>query len=288
MLRWTSLIGVVAAVVVIDAQQQAFRSTNRTVALYVTVYDKEGRLVPDLSRKDFQILEDDKPTDITTFSNDVVPITVAAMLDMSNSMTNEYVRVRQSAFHFVDALWDNDRAIIGTFGFEVAVSPLLTADKAILRRVIEQEVWPGGHTPLWTALREGMNALPAAQGRRVVLVLTDGLNSCTIGPCASFSEVKQQAARGEFMIYGIGAQTSPISGEIVPLIEDSGGGHFQLKNKADLGKTFVRVVDELHHQYTIGFSPRTLDGRTHDIGVRITKEGLHARARKHYMAEKER
>jgi hypothetical protein len=66
----------------------------------------------------------------------------------------------------------------------------------------------------------------------------------------------------------------------------TGGGYFELKSPATLVSTFSRVADELHHQYSLGFTPEKLDGKMHDLGVHLSNANLTARARKRYLASK--
>jgi VWFA-related protein len=297
------LAGAVAPPQPTQQRPPAFRTSVRTVAIYATVQDRDGRLVPDLERSDFLILGDGKPVEITVFSNETVPITVAVMLDMSNSVAPEFARVRDAAQHFVDALHPGDRARIGTFGEEVAVSPHLTGDQTLLRRVLREELWPGGGTPLWTALSAGMASLAQARGRRVVLALSDGRDACSVmvvtvvqGPfgarrterggsaCLPFEAIRDRAFADEFMIYAIGMEGPGLDRQLKTLAIETGGGAFQLRRNADLAATFGRVVEELHHQYTIGFVPVAFDGRTHALDVRALRPGLTVRARRSYVA----
>ena len=78
--------------------------------------------------------------------------------------------------------------------------------------------------------------------------------------------------------------TVGLDGDIVGLVEQSGGGHFQLKADADLPATFARVIEELRHQYLLGFAPAALDGKVHRLDVRTTTPGLRVRTRKSYRA----
>jgi len=64
----------------------------------------------------------------------------------------------------------------------------------------------------------------------------------------------------------------------------TGGGYFELTSTNDLGATFAKVADELHHQYALGFTPEKLDGKMHVLDVRLAAEGLSVRARKSYLA----
>ena len=101
---------------------------------------------------------------------------------------------------------------------------------------------------------------------------------------ASHSGVQAHAERGGFMIYAIGLQGTGLDGGMSGLAEDTGGGHFQVGKNDDLGRTFVQVVEELHHQYVIGFSTEALDGRAHKLTVRTKAAGMTVRGRRSYIA----
>jgi len=226
------------------------------------------------------------------------------------------MRVRESTERFIDAITPGDRARLGTFGWEIAISPVLTDDKARLRRVLNEELWPGGPTPLWRALLAAMTSLEGESGRRVVLVLTDGDDSDgyqVSRPTAA--DVERRSVRDGFMVYAIGMERSQktatlawygeggmetsrqvlpaglalggLGDEIVRVVEETGGGHFELQSDADLGDTFARVADELRHQYLLGFAPEALDGKVHTLEVQVKVPGCRARARTSYVAQGE-
>ena len=67
---------------------------------------------------------------------------------------------------------------------------------------------------------------------------------------------------------------------------ETGGGYFELTRADDLRSTFARVADELHQQYALAFAPTKLDGKTHDLEVKLKVKGMKARARKSYLAAK--
>jgi VWFA-related protein len=266
------------------APPQSFRSGVQTVAVYATVSDRNGRLVPNLQREDFRIFDNGRQVDITNFSNELQPITVAVMLDMSGSMVRRFLKLRAATNHFIDALLPWDRARIGSFGVEIAVSPLLTGDKDLLKRVVREELWPGGGTPLWNGIDAAMRSLEGEQGRRVVLVFTDGLDTGSLeGLDGAHGNVERRARDQGFMLYAIGMNPPGLAGDLAGLTEDTGGGHFEMNDGDDLTATFSKVADELRHQYVLGFTPRVLDGKQHKLDVRVTR-GMKARARKNYLA----
>jgi Ca-activated chloride channel family protein len=289
-----------AFVIVQAAQQQPppFRTTSQTVAVYVTVRERSGRLVPDLPRDAFELYDNGQKVDIAVFSSDIKPFTTALLLDMSSSMVSQYRRVVDAAKHFVGVLREDDRVRIGTFGREVAISPLLTGDKATLFRILDDEVWPGGATPLWRGATAAMDSLASETGRRVILALTDGVDSgfdhnCApltsdpyvrAGACPGLADVRRRAIADDFMFYAIGFEGTGLDQGLREIADGSGGGHFRLEKNAELEAAFDRVADELHHQYLLGFSPVALDGLVHRIEVRLTRSGLVAKSRTSYVA----
>jgi Ca-activated chloride channel family protein len=272
-------------------QQPAFKSSVQSVVMYATVRDASGRHVPDLTQDDFDLLDNGKPVAITTFSNDRQPLTVALLLDMSGSMNPSLLRVRDSTLRFIDALLPEDRVRICTFGEEIAISPILSGDKGVLTRIVREELWPGGGTPLWNAVYAGMGSLANESGRRVILALTDGMDADRLpGWKGSFGDVRSRATREGFMLYMIGMENTGLSPEpkqeIAVLLDETGGAHFNVRDSDDLGQTFTRVAEELRRQYLIGFVPAVFDGREHRLELRVKKPGLQARARKTYVAER--
>jgi VWFA-related protein len=282
-LMTAAAIGAVLVVSLV-AQEGRFRTSVDTVSIYATVSDSDGRLVPDLVKEDFTVLDNGTPREITLFSSDIQPITVVIMLDMSGSMFPRFLRLRTSTLSFVDALLPHDRAQIGSFGDEIAISPHLTGDKELLRRVLRNELWPMGGTPIWNALDAAMTALQSESGRRVVLSITDGRNMCSFPRCLRPDDVERRAVREGFMLYAIGMDGTGLDGEIMTMAEETGGGHFALPVGADLSSTFARVADELRRQYLIGFNPTALDGKLHRVDVRVGRPGMKVRARRNYLA----
>jgi len=272
-------------------ERPLFRSAAHTVYVYATVQNKDGRLVTNLTKDDFEVFDNGRPQTVTVFENEPQKITMALLFDMSRSMAKHLPRLREASVAFVRALWPDDRVRIGSFGEEIALSPILTNDKTTLLRVLDEELWPGGSTPLWRAIQAGMLSLGDEPGRRVILTFTDGKNATLFGgrsvdPRLSDSdgETRQRAERDGVMVYAIGLQGLDLGDDMVALADHTGGGHFLAKKTDDLGQTFAQVVEELHHQYVIGFSAGVLDGQSHKLKVQAKPPGMKVRARKSYLA----
>jgi Ca-activated chloride channel family protein len=272
------------------AQQPTFRTGTRTVALYATVIDAQKRLVPDLTEDDFQIFDNDKPQPLDLFVNEVQPITVVVMLDTSASMTGNLKLLEQAAEQFLLRMLPKDKGLVGAFNDKIEFFPsTFTGDRDRLIRAL-RDLDFGNPTRLYDAIAASMDRLHKVDGRRVVLVFTDGEDT---GSNTGAGEVLEQARREEVMIYAIGLRSDYFNGSrqvrskpdsgLKRLAEETGGGYFELDQTSDLAPTFTRVAQELHSQYVLGFTPTTLDGKLHRLSVKA-KPGMIVRARRSYLA----
>ena len=156
-------------------QQPTFRSGAKTVAVYATVTEKDGRLITSLTRDAFEIRDNGKPQPLTVFSTDVQPVSVVMMLDRSGSMRGNVRLVEQAAEAFVNNLGPGDAARIGTFADRIVIQPEgFTSDRGVLLRILRSDLPVTGPTPLWNAISEAIAALKEREGRKVVLVFSDG------------------------------------------------------------------------------------------------------------------
>jgi VWFA-related protein len=196
-----------AALVRAQTQQATFSAGNRTVAIYATVADAGGRLVPDLGRDRFQIDDNGKRQELTVFANEIQPITVVMLLDRSGSMRRNFSLVEKAAEAFVDAMLPADRARIGSFANRIQVDPRdFTSDHDTLNNILHTELQPEGPTPLWNAVNVGITDLLHEEGRRVVLVFTDGMDAPMnfSQTNSSLKDVMKRAEEENVMIYAIG------------------------------------------------------------------------------------
>jgi len=188
-----------------DQQAPIFRGGVQTVALYATVTDESGRLVPDLQQKDFDIYDNGKLQTITVFKSDVQPVTVLLTLDTSGSMTMTLDLLKDAAEAFVIRLLPFDRARITNFDDKIVTSPEFTSDRDELIRYIHEDVGYGNGTRLWDAVDNSMSKLASVQGRRVVLLFTDGDDEGS--RLSTYDAVTKRAESEDFMIYSIGLES---------------------------------------------------------------------------------
>jgi Ca-activated chloride channel homolog len=275
-------------------EQPLFRSSIRTVPVFATVLDASGRIVPDLQRDDFVVLDDGKPVDITLFSNESQPFTAVVMLDQSASMTANLELLNRAAEQFVMRLLPVDRARVGAFSDKIQLSDAFTNNRDSLIADLK-DLQFGNPTRLNDAIAASLDALEGIDGRRVVLVFTDGEDTSSK---TGFRTVLDRARNEEVMVYSIGLESEFFNGvrvqrtrpsrDLRKISDETGGGYFELKKTDQLAPTFTRVASELRSQYLLGFTPSALDGKPHRLEVRLKRPGLSARARKSYLALPER
>ena len=282
--------------------------------------------MPDLKQEEFEVYDNGKRQTLTIFANDIQPITVVMMLDRSGSMVANFDLVRDAAAEFVQQLLPVDKARIGSFADRIQVDPRqFISDKSALSDILQTELQEAGPTPLWNAVNVGITALLHQDGRRVVLVFTDGMDRpMNMSPNnQTLKSVMKAAEEEDVMVYAIGlaghdampfgrpsgggyggwprggrpgyggggygrgAVDRPDPG-LAELAGQTGGGYFELTATNDLKSTFARVADELHHQYALGFTPEKLDGKMHKLEVRLKNPSLNVRARRSYSKKKSR
>jgi Ca-activated chloride channel homolog len=286
---------VLLAVLTIAAQEQpTFRAGTQIVPVYTTVLDSQGRLVPDLEQTDFTILDNGKPQEITFFQNEVTPFTVVVMMDYSASMTANLDLLEAASEQFLLRMLPEDKGQVGAFSDKIQFSGAFTSDRDDLIGALE-DLQFGNPTRLWDAVDASMEELKSVEGRKVVLVFTDGDDTASR---RGMGDVLDRARQEEVMIYAIGLQSEFFNGQrmvrsrpdrsLRRLAEETGGGYFELQKTAELAPTFTRVAQELHSQYTLGFAPATLDNREHKLEVRMKQPGQTARARRSYIASADR
>jgi Ca-activated chloride channel family protein len=287
---------VLAAAVMVSAapHAQRIRVTTQTVPIYATVIDSDRRLVAHLEKDDFEVYDNGKLQTLTNFSNEVTPFSAVVMLDTSGSMTLNLEFVKHAAEEFLIRLLPEDKAKVGAFNDKIQVLPKdgpFTNDRDRLIRILKDGLDFGYPTRLWDAVDESIAHLETLEGRRVVLVFTDGDDTASK---LGLDDVLDRAREKDMMVYAIGLQSDYWNGQsrvrtrpdrgLRKIAEETGGGFFELTKKDDLGPTFTRVAQELHSQYVLGFSPAALDGKVHKLDVKVKRAGMTVRGRRSYVA----
>ena len=272
------------------AQQPTFKAGTQVVSIFATVTDSQKRLVSDLTQEDFSVFDNEKPQPLVYFDNSIHPINVVVMLDTSGSMTLTIDLLKQAAEQFLLRLLPEDKARVGAFNDKIQFNAKWSNNRDQLITDAKNLDYGNG-TRLWDAVGASLDELKTQDGRKVILVFTDGDDTESK---LRLGTVLDRARADEVMIYAIGLESVYFNGQqkvrtkpdggLRKIADETGGGYFELTKASDLAPTFTKVAQELHSQYVIGFTPMTLDNKVHKLAVKMKQPGMTAQARRSYLA----
>ena len=291
---WKPIAGIAALAVAMSltlkAQQPTFKAGTQVVSIFATVTDSQKRLVSDLTQDDFSVFDNEKPQPLVYFDNSIHPINVVVMLDTSGSMTLTIDLLKQAAEQFLLRLLPDDKARVGAFNDKIQFNAKWSNNRDQLITDAKNLDYGNG-TRLWDAVGASLDELKTQDGRKVILVFTDGDDTESK---LRLGTVLDRARADEVMIYAIGLESVYFNGQqkvrtkpdggLRKIADETGGGYFELTKASDLAPTFTKVAQELHSQYVLGFTPMTLDNKVHKLAVKMKQPGMTAQARRSYLA----
>jgi len=256
------------------------------VLVDATVFDKEGNFVNGLGKGDFVVQEEGAPREIIDFAPENRPILLGILLDVSGSMQEKIDEAQKAAIGFVDRLNDADHAMLVEFSEKVYMLSDLTNDWAGLKRLIASTKAIGG-TALYDALHSTLRRLGKRQGRKAIVILSDGedTNSQT-----QFKQVLEEAKGADATIYtialGSGFADPMGHSKLKELAEQTGGRPFNVSKASQLEGVYTKIADELRRQYSLTYASENekFDGRWVPIKIEAKQKGLEVRSRKGYYA----
>jgi len=247
------------------------------VNVFVTVTDAHGAPVGSLKQEDFRLSEDGKPQKIAVFDKQSsLPLSIVLAIDTSLSTRRDLPLELASARRFVHAILRPQDAL-ALFQFSEIVDQLLpfTADLKGIDHAI-QKIHLGSATALYDALYLGSQVLERRQGRKVLVVITDGGDTASK---VDYQDAVRAAQEAEAIVYSIiivpveASAGRDIGGEhaLVQISEDTGGKHYYASSLPQLDDAFKQISDELRTQYLLAYYPsqRVSDSDFRRIDVRL-------------------
>jgi len=283
--------------------------TTQVVNVYVVVRNKNGRLIPDLTKKDFEIKEDNLPQKITYFTRETdTPLTFAIMIDTSPSQERVLdVEQREAKAFLRQIVRPRDLACVIHFDLEVELLQDFTIDQRLLDNAIDETVINGGGhgvlpsplpsrsiggTHLYDSIYLAANELLSHEvGRKVLILLTDGEDQ---GSQESLDQALEAAQKSDCIIYAIdivdrafyGFGNMGFNGDSVlsKLCKQTGGNVIKVKKIRNTSAAFQEIADELRTQYSLGYTPSNprKDFGFRKIQVRVTQSNYKVQARGGY------
>jgi Ca-activated chloride channel family protein len=284
-----------------EKQQATFRSGVDLVTVSATVRDSKGRLVKDLRKQDFEVIDRGERREISEFRAERAPLSLAILFDVSGSMdTADRVTAAKFAAHHLIGQLDGGRDEAGLFAFDSRLREVapFSVDTRALKGALG-EVDPFGATSLHDAISAAAERVAVRpMARRAVVVLTDGIDTASrLSP----AQVSAKAAAIDVPVYIIavvlpiddpgsdratpGSQRqAPASiGTIEDLARWTGGALYYSSTSASAYTSARSVVDELRHLYLIAFEPGAAPG-WHPIEIRTSQKDFVVRTRGGYVA----
>ncbi len=253
----------------------------KLVNVFVTVLDASGAPVGGLVKEDFEIAEDEQPQSIAVFDRESeLPLSIVLAIDTSLSTRKELKLELESARRFVhNTVRRKDAVAVYQFSEKVTELVPFTSDlKRIDRGIARARV--GSATVLYDAIFLGGEALYGRQGRKVMVVITDGGDTYS---SVRYSQAVRAAQVSEALVYGIiivpikSSAGRNTGGEqaLIHLAKETGGKYFYAGTSAELDEAFRKVSEELRTQYLLAYYPgqRLAKSEFRRIQVRVKGEG---------------
>lgn len=269
-----------------------FQSGVDLISVTATVVDREGHLVTGLPIEAFDIFEEGERQTISQFTNERVPVSLAVLLDVSDSMFGQrLVDARTAVERFLFELLDKDDEFsVVVFNHEPRALTRWTQEPDVVRTAMAT-LKPFGSTAIYDAV---LTALPMmdtrTKHRAAVLIISDGADTASD---AALREVRSALIRSDAFVYAIAvdpparrAINETVNVSALNEITGGSGGNTELVHQTgDLVAATARIAEELNNQYVLGYySPRPLDGSYRSIRVRATNPEHRVRARRGYIA----
>ena len=252
------------------------------VELPVMVFDPAGLPISGLEQKNFQVLENGKPQKINSFNYaQNLPISAGLLIDHSGSMEPRMEATKVAAVEFFkDIMKGQDRAFIAGFAFDATKLAPFVSDVAVLEQQVQAIPPASGGTALYDAIITGLYRFRNVQGRKALVVLTDGEDTTSR---ITYDDMLTyvRASRVPLYFVGIGLGFTDISGtsKMKSLAAETGGVAYFIKDVKQLKETYVQLEKDLRSQYLISYYTESTKKDTKYRTVEVKVDRPDARVR---------
>jgi Ca-activated chloride channel family protein len=295
---WLAVFAVFLAIPVVsgssrtaDGGQPIFRAGVDLVTFAATITDRKGNIVTDLTRDDFEVIEDGKSQAIEYFASgdgdSTPPMHLGLMVDASGSMQADMKLAQGAAIKFLNRLPAAEDITLVDFDTQVRITRYPQRDFARLVERIRQRK-PDGWTALYDALGTYLDGADSQEGRKILVMYTDGGDTRS---ALSYSETLTLLKASQVTVYAIGLTEHTGSARqqlqmmLRHLTETTGGQAFFPSEMKAVDSAYDKVLAEINGQYHLGYlSTNTVkDGAWRKVDIRVKRADLRVRTRKGYF-----
>jgi Ca-activated chloride channel family protein len=279
------------------ALEAQFRARVDLVTMGVTVTDRRGAFLSDLTRDDFEIREDGRPQTITSFARGdgdeaALPLHLGLLFDTSGSMGEDITLARSAAVRFLNTLSDAVDMTLVDFDTEVRVAKYGQRDFARLVERIRNRK-PDGWTAMYDALGVYLDGAAQDDGRKILVLYTDGGDTRST---ITFGDAMTLVRASDVTIHTVGfLENQPSSVRLgqrmrlMDIAEATGGQAFFPSAIKDVEGAYEKIVAQIRSQFTLGYTSTNAaqDGKWRRVEIKVTRPGLRdlrVHARKGYFA----
>lgn len=282
----------VFATALVAGQTPLFRAQTDLVTFGVTVLDRRGNLVTDLTADDFEIVEEGRRQGIRLFARGdrqetAPPTHVGLLYDSSGSMGEDIELSRSAAVKFLNTLTEAADITLVDFDTEVRVAKYGQADfPRLVERIRRRK--PGGMTALYDALGVYLDGAAEDAGRKVLVLYTDGGDTRS---ALGYSDLITLLRASDVTVYAVGFlqhQPTAVRSEqrmrLQQMAELTGGHAVFPMSMRDVEDAYRKIAGQIRAQYTLGYlsTQTTADGKWRRVDVKVHRQGVKVRTRKGY------
>ena len=263
-----------AAIAFAPERQQTpgvIRVEARSVEVYATIYDQKGRYVDGLVQDRFELFEDGKPQQITSFETNFEALSCAILLDTTGSMTDALPHVKNSVTKLIDDLAPQDSVAIYTFDERLAIRQEFTTDKNAAKRAMLR-TRAQGRTALFDAIAETTLEVAKRPGKKALVVFTDGDdNASVLNAQAAVTRAKKVGIPLYAIAEGEAMHSKNLRELLTDLSQRTGGATYQANKAGDIEQVFAKISQDLQHLYMISYQPSAgpADGKWRKIDLAV-------------------
>jgi len=296
------ILGVFAAILATGlpdllAQQATFRAATELVSVAATVTDRRGRFLTELTRDDFEILEDGKPQTLRHFArgDDLESgpdLHIGLLFDTSGSMDSDIKMSRSAAIKFLNTMNHAEDMTLVDFDTEVRVTKFSQQDfPRLVERIRSRK--PEGFTAMYDALGVYLDGASEVTGRKILVVFTDGGDTRS---AIRFGDAMTLIRASDVTVYAIGFLQNQSSGarsdqrvRLSQMANESGGTAFFPTSMKEIEEAYDTIVSQVRAQYTLGYvsTNTATNGQWRKVEIRVRPpagNGARIQARKGYFA----